>query len=99
MRPLAETSGGAWGLASRVLRPPEVFDAWVRDSSRDIVRAGKQSRVVLENSNVTKLASTRYLSVHSLSQEDCYDTDDTSARERDSIFVSDSTLCTVQSSR
>lgn len=38
-------------------------------------------RVVLENSNVAKLASIQYLSVHSLPQEDCYDTNDASARE------------------
>jgi hypothetical protein len=37
--------------------------------------------VVLEKSNVAKLASTQYLSVHSLPQEDRYDTDDASARE------------------
>jgi len=48
--------------------------------------------VVLENSNVAKLASTLYLSVHSLPQEDCYDTDDASAREIYPILVPESTL-------
>ena len=54
--------------------------------------------VVLENSNVTQLASPRYLAVHSLPQEDCYDTDDASTREIYPILVSESTLCTVQPS-
>ena len=40
-----------------------------------------QASVVLENSNVAQLASALYLLVHSLSQEDRYDTDDASARE------------------
>jgi hypothetical protein len=40
-----------------------------------------QCSVVLENSNVAKLASIQYLAVHSLPQEDWYDTDDASARE------------------
>src|SRR5262245_36980338 len=55
--------------------------------------------VVLENSNVAKLASPQYLSVHSLPQEDCYDTDDASAREIYPILVPESTMCPVQSSR
>jgi hypothetical protein len=37
--------------------------------------------VVLENSNVEKLASNLYLSVHTLPQEDYHDTDDASAGE------------------
>jgi hypothetical protein len=57
-----------------------------------------QKKVVLENSNVAKLASTQYLAVHSLPQEDCYDTVDASAREIYSILVPESTLCPVQSS-
>src|SRR5436305_10708139 len=61
--------------------------------------SGKKNRVVLENSNVAKLASTQYLSVHSLPQEDRYDTDDASAREIYSILVPESTMCPVQSSR
>ena len=52
----------------------------------------KKSLVVLENSNVAKLASTLYLSVHSLPQEDCYDTDDASARKIYPILVPESTL-------
>ena len=44
-------------------------------------------RVVLENSNVAKLASTQYLVVHSLPQADRYDTDDASARELYPILV------------
>ena len=55
--------------------------------------------VVLENSYVAKLASTQYLLVHSLSQEDRYDTDDASARELYTILVSASTVCTVQPPR
>jgi hypothetical protein len=43
--------------------------------------------VVLENSNVAKLESTQYLSVHSLPQEDRYDTDDASTREIYSMLV------------
>src|SRR5215831_7056318 len=53
-------------------------------------------QVVLENSNVAQLASTLYLLVHSLPQEDRYDTDDASAREIYSILVPESTLCPVQ---
>src|SRR4051812_22867484 len=52
--------------------------------------------VVLEKSNVAQLASALYLLVHSLPQEDRYDTDDASAREIYSILVPESTLCTVQ---
>ena len=37
--------------------------------------------VVLEKSNVAQLASIPYHAVHALPQEDCYDTDDASARE------------------
>ena len=55
--------------------------------------------VVLENSNVAQLASALYLLVHSLPQEDRYDTDDASAREIYPILVPESTLCTVQSPR
>ena len=55
--------------------------------------------VVLENSNVAQLASALYLWVHSLPQEDRYDTDDASAREIYSILVPASTMCTVHSSR
>src|SRR5206468_11133542 len=51
------------------------------------------------DSNVAKLASTQYLAVYTLLQEDCYDTDDASAREIYPILVPESTLCTVQSSR
>jgi hypothetical protein len=58
-----------------------------------------QTRVVLENSNVAKLASSRYLVVHSLPQEDRYETDDASARELYTILVSKSTMYPVQSSR
>src|SRR5215211_8868474 len=53
-------------------------------------------RVVLENSNVAQLASALYLLVHSLPQEDRYDTDDASAREIYAILVPESTLCPVQ---
>jgi hypothetical protein len=43
--------------------------------------------------------SALYLLVHSLLQEDRYDTDDASARELYPILVPKSTLCTVQSPR
>src|SRR5262249_49547591 len=56
-------------------------------------------QVVLENSNMAQLAPALYLLVHSLPQEDRYDTDDASAREIYSILVPESTLCTVQSLR
>src|SRR5262245_40071226 len=55
-----------------------------------------QASVVLENSNMAQLASNRYLVVHSLPQEDHYDTDDASARELYTILVSESTVCAVQ---
>src|SRR4030095_5898750 len=55
--------------------------------------------VVLENSNVAKLASPQYLLVHSLPQEDGYDTDDASTRELYPMLVPPSTLGTVQPSR
>src|SRR5262245_13101625 len=58
-----------------------------------------QWSVVLENSNVAQLASALYLLVHSLPQEDRYDTDNASAREIDAILVPASTLCPVQSLR
>ena len=48
---------------------------------------------------MAKLASNRYLVVHSLPPEDRYDTDDASAREIYPILMPESTLCTVQSSR
>ena len=57
--------------------------------------SGKKNRVVLENSNVAKLASTQYLFVHSLPQEDCYDTDDASAGEIYPMLVPESTMCRV----
>ena len=65
-----------------------------REDSMDVTIS-----VVLENSNVAQLASALYLLVHSLPQEDRYDTDDASAREISSILVPESTLCTVQSLR
>ena len=41
---------------------------------------------------MAKLASTQYLAVYTLLQEDCYDTDDASAREIYPILVPESTL-------
>jgi len=55
--------------------------------------------VVLENSNEAELASNLYLSVHSLPQEDHYDTDDASATEIYPILMSESTVYVLQSSR
>src|SRR4051812_31397072 len=57
------------------------------------------SVVVLENSNMEKLASNPYLSVHSLPQEDHYDTDDASAGEVYAMLVPEARVCGVQSSR
>ena len=65
---------------------------------RDFFRRPEKS-VVLENSNVAQLASALYLLVHSLPQEDRYDTDDASAREIDPFLVPAATLRTVQSLR
>jgi hypothetical protein len=45
------------------------------------------------------LASTQYLSVHSVAQEDRYDTGDASSVEIYTILVPESTVCTVQSLR
>jgi hypothetical protein len=59
----------------------------------------RQIPAVLENSNVAQLASALYLLVHSLPQEDRYDTDDASARELYPMLVPQSTLSMVQSSR
>ena len=53
--------------------------------------------VVLENSNVEKLASHLYLSVHSLPQEDHNDTDNASSGQVDTILMPESTVCVVQS--
>jgi hypothetical protein len=55
--------------------------------------------VVLEKSNMETLALYLYLLVHSLRQEDHYDTDDASAGEIYPILVSKSTVSAVQSAR
>src|SRR5215813_9272608 len=62
-----------------------------------VIALANQKGVVLENSNVAKLASTQYLAVHTLLQEDWYDTDDASARELYPIFVPESTMYPIQS--
>src|SRR5205807_3502931 len=56
-------------------------------------------QVVLENSNVEKLASNQYLLVQSRSKEDRYDINDASAGEVYSILVPESTVSVLQSSR
>jgi hypothetical protein len=48
---------------------------------------------------MAKLASNPYLLVYSLPQEDHDDTDDASAGEVYAMFVSDSSVCRMQSSR
>src|SRR5919109_2463232 len=58
-----------------------------------------QSWVVLENSNVEKLASNQYLLVQSRSKEDRYDINDASAGEVYAILVSESTVSVLQSAR
>src|SRR5205814_10628496 len=55
--------------------------------------------VVLENSNVEKLASNQYLLVQSRSKEDRYDINDASAGEVYSILVPESTVSALHSSR
>src|SRR5918996_1028827 len=57
-----------------------------------------QQGVVLENSNVEKLASNQYLLVQSRSKEDRYDINDASAGEVYSILVPESTVSVLQSS-
>jgi len=52
----------------------------------------KQFWVVLENSNVEKLASNQYLLVQSRSKEDRYDINDASAAEVYPILVPESTM-------
>src|SRR5215471_5008152 len=69
--------------------PLEDFPDW----QHDVIR------VVLEKSNVEKLASALYLLVHSLPEEDQHDTDDASPGELSPLLVSESTMCTVQSPR
>ena len=58
-----------------------------------------QFLVVLENSNVEKLASNQYLLVQSRSKEDRYDINDASADKLYSILVPKSTVSVLQSSR
>jgi hypothetical protein len=55
--------------------------------------------VVLENSNMAKLAPNPYLLASSRSKEGRYDINDTSAREIYSILVPESTMRMLQSSR
>ena len=55
--------------------------------------------VVLENSNVEKLASNQYLLVQSRSKEDRYDINDASAGAVYAILVPASTVSVLQSSR
>jgi Domain of unknown function (DUF6766) len=55
--------------------------------------------VVLDNSNVEKLASNPYLLVHALPQEDHNDTDDASSGYVYPILMPESTVQAVQSSR
>src|SRR5262245_60224438 len=70
---------------------------WARVTTRNT--SGFLIWVVLENSNVEKLASNLYLSVHTLPQEDYHDTDDASAGEVYPILVSESTVCALQPPR
>src|SRR5205823_9582016 len=62
-------------------------------------QALSEKAVVLENSNVEKLASNQYLLVQSRSKEDRYDINDASAGEVYSILVPASTVSVLQSSR
>jgi hypothetical protein len=81
--------------------PPEPRSS-VNDFSSPLVHENTgyaQQKVVLENSNMAKLASNPYLLVHSLTQEDHDDTDDASAGEIYAVFVPESSVCGMQSSR
>ena len=69
-----------------------------RGGSFDFSTLSTDNMVVLENSNVEKLASNQYLLVQSCAKEDRYDTDDASPREIYSLLVPESTMCAVQSS-
>jgi hypothetical protein len=60
---------------------------------------GSEFAVVLENSNVEKLASNQYLLVQSRSKEDRYDINDASAGEIYPLFMSESTVSVLSSSR
>jgi acyl-CoA dehydrogenase len=64
----------------------QIFAVLVRDFSTYALQ------VVLENSNVAKLASNPYLLVHALPQEDHYDTDDASSGYVYPILVPKSTV-------
>jgi hypothetical protein len=55
--------------------------------------------VVLENSNMAKLAPNQYLLAQSRSKEGRYDINDASAREIYSILVPESTMRALQSSQ
>jgi hypothetical protein len=55
--------------------------------------------VVLENSNMAKLAPNQYLLAQSHSKEGRYDLNDASAREIYAILVPESTMRMLQSSR
>jgi hypothetical protein len=55
--------------------------------------------VVLENSNVEKLASNQYLLVQSRSKEDHYDINDASTGEIYSLLVPESTVYVLSSPR
>src|SRR5215510_13129470 len=59
----------------------------------------QQDRVILENSNMVQLASNRYRTIHSLPQEDRYETDDASAGQVYAMVVSTPSLPAVQSAR
>jgi type I restriction enzyme S subunit len=65
----------------------------------NLIHALNSKSVVLDNSNVEKLASNPYLLVHALPQEDHNDTDDASSGYVYPILMPESTVQAVQSSR
>src|SRR5438067_12045915 len=66
-------------------------------SAKTHSRRCHENRVVLENSNMAKLASNEYLSVHSQPKEDRHDIDDASSGKVYNIFMPQSRLSAVQS--
>src|SRR5262245_14824137 len=84
-------------------RPTVTGDICRRPSRRHVARTAfscsRRNWVVRENSNMERLASNQYLLVPSRSKEDRYDINDASPREIYALFVPESTMRTLQSSR
>src|SRR5207244_2672322 len=83
-------------MASRIIIGSFVMQ-WVL--TRPGIRGRQRDKIHRRGSHPLERGSNLYLSVHSLPQEDHYDTDDASAGEVYSILVSESTVCTIQPPR